>query len=162
MVLALYDVSNSTMKTAYMIYMLQITVEIRAAVQTDVFFLQTSTSIPAAHGAVLHLWSVGSLRWSTVARDEGQNSQPEPGSSIRQGRMIRNKGPWRRRRLCLQTFREDQSAKILDENGPFRFSICREVVSLIINYFLSRETALVVPWLVWQPHSRRVLGSNPG
>lgn len=62
MVLALYDVSNSTMKTAYMIYMLQITVEIRAAVQTDVFFLQTSTSIPAAHGAVLHLWSVGSLR----------------------------------------------------------------------------------------------------
>lgn len=62
MVLALYDVSNSTMKTAYMIYMLQITVEIRASVQTDVFFLQTSTSIPAAHGAVLHLWSVGSLR----------------------------------------------------------------------------------------------------
>lgn len=28
--------------------------------------------IPVAHGAVLHLWSVGSLRWSTVARDGGQ------------------------------------------------------------------------------------------
>lgn len=62
MVFVLYDVSDSTMKTVYMIYMLQIRVEICAAIQTDVFFLQTSSSIPAAHGAVLHLWSVGSLR----------------------------------------------------------------------------------------------------
>lgn len=28
---------------------------------------------PVALGAVLHLWSVGSLRWSTVARDTGQH-----------------------------------------------------------------------------------------
>ena len=30
-------------------------------------------SMPLAHGAVLHLWSAGSLRWSTVARDRGQS-----------------------------------------------------------------------------------------
>lgn len=29
-----------------------------------------------AHGAVLHLWSVGSLRWSTVARDTGETRVP--------------------------------------------------------------------------------------
>lgn len=37
-------------------------------------------SIPVAHGAVLHLWSVGSLRWSTVARDGGQLISPSIGS----------------------------------------------------------------------------------
>lgn len=36
------------------------------------FYLFNRRYVPVAHGAVLHLWSVGSLRWSTVARDTGE------------------------------------------------------------------------------------------
>lgn len=35
-------------------------------------FMFNGQYVPVAHGAVLHLWSVGSLRWSTVARDTGE------------------------------------------------------------------------------------------
>lgn len=83
------------------------------------YFSPISWSIPVAHGAVLHLWSVGSLRWSTVARDRGQKFQYEYIQKLVTLSSSENDmKQWDRGTLQSHTHSRSQSAWNLDETIP--------------------------------------------
>lgn len=83
------------------------------------YFSPISWSIPVAHGAVLHLWSVGSLRWSTVARDRGQKFQCEYIQKLVTLSSSENDmKQWDRGTLQSHTHSRSQSAWNLDETIP--------------------------------------------
>lgn len=99
--------------------------------------------IPVAHGAVLHLWSVGSLRWSTVARDRGQKFQCEHIKKLIIPPSSKNyiKRSWNRSTMhSTYTQSWSWSVRNLDESGPqsskkgsllWNVISCRGAVSLV-------------------------------